>query len=214
MVQDDGLVAEKEIDAELNHSANLLPTLDSTLQKAGLSPNDLDCVGVGIGPGSLTGARVGIAFAKGLVLAVGKPLVGVCSLEGIAYRRRECRQTIFVVVDAKMGGFYHVGYRWSAEQIEEVSPLGVCSRADLTKRVPCGALAISPDHEGPPAELAARSAADSRLEPGPVFPSAEYIARRAMREVSGGLYDPKKMVEPIYLRPGVPQKARLPRVGS
>jgi len=54
LVQDARLLLEETIDAELNHSARLLPTLELALERAGLSRTDLDCVGVGVGPGSLT----------------------------------------------------------------------------------------------------------------------------------------------------------------
>jgi len=112
LVQDDRLLLEDTIDAKLNHSARLLPTLESALEKAGLSLAKLDCIGVGVGPGSLTGVRVAIAFGKGLVFAIRKPLVGICSLEAIAYRRKDYPGTMSVVVDAKMGGYYHAAYRF------------------------------------------------------------------------------------------------------
>jgi len=210
LVQDNRLLLENTIDAKLNHSARLLPTLESALEKAGLSRSDLDCIGVGIGPGSLTGVRVGIAFAKGLVFAIRKPLVGVCSLEAIACRRKGHPGVISVIVDAKMGGFYHVAYRWDADRIEEVSPLSVFSRGDLPEKLTPGSLVLSPDAQGIPTELAAGFPANCRMAPEPVFPSAEYIARRAILEATDERFTPERMIEPIYLRPGVPGRAKLP----
>jgi len=209
LVRDEELLVEHTIDAELDHSARLLPTLESALAKAGLSRTDLDCIGVGIGPGSLTGVRVGIAFAKGLVFAVGKPLIGVCSLEAIAYRRRDSAEIVSVIVDAKLGGYYYVGYMWNGQGMEEVSPLSVFAVQELPEHVLPGSLVVSPDESGLSSELADRLPEDCRIEPSPVFPSAEYSAHRAIIEVRSEAFDPKKMVEPIYLRPGVPQKAKL-----
>jgi tRNA threonylcarbamoyladenosine biosynthesis protein TsaB len=209
LVRDEELLIEDRIDAELDHSARLLPTLESALKRASLSRADLDCVGVGTGPGSLTGVRVGIAFAKGLVFALGKPLIGVCSLEAIAYRPAKAgAEVVSVIVDAKLGGYYHVAYRWTGQGIQEASPLCVCTIEDVPLRVLNGSLIVSPDESGLPGKLTDRLPAGYKVEPNPIFPSAAHIARRAMAEVENGTFDPGKMVEPIYLRPGVPRKAK------
>jgi len=241
LVRDDRLLLEETIDAKLNHSARLLPTLESALEKAGLSLAKLDCVGVGVGPGSLTGVRVAIAFGKGLVFAISKPLVAVSSLEAIAYRRRDYPGTVSVVVDARMGGYYHAAYRFRISDfgfrigdlgpenrngafggpqrsairnpqsaIEEVSPLCVVDREELPRKLMPASLIISPDAEAISPHLVARFPADCEMEKHPVFPSAEYIARRAIVELRSGTFDPEKMVEPVYLRPGVPRKIKLP----
>jgi len=153
---------------------------------------------------------VGIAFAKGLVFAIRKPLVGIGSLEAIAYRCRDRSVVLFVVVDAKMGGFYHVAYRWSASRIEQVSPLSIFNRQELPRNLTPGSLILSPDAQGIPADLAARFPAGCTMVSNPVYPSAEYIAHRAVLELAGGTFDAEKRVEPLYLRPGVPGKVRRP----
>ncbi len=211
LVEDDRLLLEATIDAELNHSAKLLLTLESALKKAGVSRSGIDCVGVGTGPGSLTGVRVSIAFAKGLVFALGKPLIGVCSLEAIAYRRAGHPGVISVIVDAKIGGFYSVAYKWNGREIAEVGRLSVLSREELSQRVAPGSLVISPDAEAHFPELSIGFPSGCTVEAAAVFPSAEYIARQAIFEVSTGKFDPTKMVEPIYLRPGVITRPRSRR---
>lgn len=210
LVQDQRLLIEETIDAELNHSARLLPTLEAAMEKTGLSRKDLHSIGVGIGPGSLTGIRVGLAFAKGLVFALGKPLVGVCSLEAIAHRHKDYPGVLSVIVDGKMGGFYHAAYRWRESQIEEVSPVSIFGAEDLIRNLPLGALVLSPDAERLPGDLVERFPTGCRLEMIPLYPQAEYIACRAVEKVTGGKYDSEEKIEPIYLRPGVPGKARLP----
>jgi tRNA threonylcarbamoyl adenosine modification protein YeaZ len=210
LVQDDHLLLEETVDAELDHSASLLPAIRSALERSRLSLSDLDCVGVGLGPGSLTGVRVGIAFAKGLVFAIRKPLVGVSSLEAIAHRRRNSPGSISVVVDAKMGGFYCASYRCCEASVEQVSPLRVVNHEELPRTLAPGSLVLSPDAEAIPPRLAARFPAGCEMEAAPVFPSAEYVARRAILEVEAEHFDPNRMVEPIYLRPGVPRKPKPP----
>jgi len=209
IVRDGNCLVEKTIDAQLDHSARLLPTLESALKEAGCTRTDIGCIGMGLGPGSLTGVRVGIAFAKGLVFALRKPLVGVGSLDAIAYRVRERARTITVIVDAKLGGYYHASYRWAGEAFEEVRAPSVCCLRELPEQIPAGSLLVSPDEKGIPREVLEALPRDCRVEERPVHPSAEYIARRAIAEATSPSYDASRIVEPIYLRPGVPQKAKL-----
>ncbi len=71
------LLAEQTVFTERSHARLVTVVIDELLHHLELSPNDLDHIGVVIGPGSYTGIRIGIAAAKGLALALDKPLVGV-----------------------------------------------------------------------------------------------------------------------------------------
>ena len=66
------------------HAERLLPLVEQALAEAGWSRATIERMGVGIGPGSFTGVRVGIALAQGLALGLGRPLVGVTSLAAMA----------------------------------------------------------------------------------------------------------------------------------
>ena len=66
------------------HQERLAPMVRDVMATAGVSFAELDRIGVTVGPGSFTGVRVGLAFAKGLGLALGRPCVGVGSLEALA----------------------------------------------------------------------------------------------------------------------------------
>ncbi|MEC7764497.1 MAG: tRNA (adenosine(37)-N6)-threonylcarbamoyltransferase complex dimerization subunit type 1 TsaB [Pseudomonadota bacterium] len=81
----------------------LMPLLQEVMASASLSFDDLDAVAVGIGPGNFTGIRIAVSAARGLALGLGKPAVGVSTLEAQAYGKpRPCR----AVADAKRGMFY------------------------------------------------------------------------------------------------------------
>jgi tRNA threonylcarbamoyladenosine biosynthesis protein TsaB len=70
---------------DVTHSRLLPPLMKSLLHEAGLKAGELDLAAVGRGPGSFTGLRTGLALAKGLALGLGIPLVGVSTLETLAY---------------------------------------------------------------------------------------------------------------------------------
>jgi tRNA threonylcarbamoyladenosine biosynthesis protein TsaB len=68
-----------------SHAERLLPLLERLLAEAGWSKSSLDRLGVGVGPGSFTGLRVGIALAEGLSVGLDRPLIGVSSLWAMAF---------------------------------------------------------------------------------------------------------------------------------
>jgi tRNA threonylcarbamoyladenosine biosynthesis protein TsaB len=87
------------------HQERLAPLIEEMMHAAGLPFAAIDRVGVTVGPGSFTGLRVGLAFAKGLGLALAKPCVGVGSLEALAASDPGPGLTA-AVIDAKRGQVY------------------------------------------------------------------------------------------------------------
>jgi tRNA threonylcarbamoyladenosine biosynthesis protein TsaB len=85
LVRDGQLVAERSETMAQGHDARLAPLVDELMREAGLAFAQLDRIAVIVGPGSFTGVRVGVAFARGLALALDRPAVGVTSLEAIAF---------------------------------------------------------------------------------------------------------------------------------
>jgi len=84
IVDDNRVVAEARHD-QSNRTADLLVTVDAVCKRAGISPMELDAIAVGAGPGSFTGLRIGMATAKGIAFAAGKPLWAVSSLAALAH---------------------------------------------------------------------------------------------------------------------------------
>lgn len=84
LTEQDRVVASFEHTQANAHAELLLPLIDRALTEAGFSKRSLDRIAVGIGPGSFTGLRVGIALAEGMALGLGLPLVGVGALRAMA----------------------------------------------------------------------------------------------------------------------------------
>jgi len=94
---------EERLPVGLRSSDHLVPLVETLLQAQGWSASDLDAVVVGVGPGSYTGVRVGVAVAKAIVFAHQLPLVAVSSLCGFV---PEQSGVFAAVVDARIGGAY------------------------------------------------------------------------------------------------------------
>ncbi len=112
VVQTDGLVVAVRRVRVTIHSDALLTMVDAVLKEAGIGPADLDAVACGAGPGSFTGLRIGLATAKGLCLALEKPLIMVSSLQALAAQVPAGTLAI-PILDAFRGelyaGFYRAG---------------------------------------------------------------------------------------------------------
>src|SRR6266403_490713 len=85
------------------HQERLAPMARSVMAEAGLAFDRLERIAVTVGPGSFTGLRVGIAFAKGLALALDLPAVGIGTLEALA---AETEGLVFPAIDARRGQLY------------------------------------------------------------------------------------------------------------
>ena len=84
ILEDERLLAEYTVNYKKTHSQTLLPMLQEIAQMVELDLETVDAIAVAGGPGSFTGLRIGSATAKGLGLALKKPLVHVPTLEGLA----------------------------------------------------------------------------------------------------------------------------------
>ena len=84
IARDGELVSLRESDEGRDHAKKVGVFVDELLRETGISPDELDAVAVGMGPGSYTGLRIGVSFAKGLCYGLGIPLVAVGSLDAMA----------------------------------------------------------------------------------------------------------------------------------
>ncbi len=93
-------------------TVELAPAVDDMMRKVGVEPTDLKAVAVALGPGSYTGLRVGLGFAKGYALAYNLPLLGVPTLDIIAAAFGQGTGQLAVVVEAGRGRIACARYLW------------------------------------------------------------------------------------------------------
>lgn len=118
----DGLVtAEYTVNFKKTHSQTLLPMIDEVTRMLELDLNDVDAIAVSGGPGSYTGLRIGSATAKGLGLALNKPLVHVPTMDAMAYNLYGSSALICPVMDARRGQVYTGLYHYE-DAFEVVKP--------------------------------------------------------------------------------------------
>jgi tRNA threonylcarbamoyladenosine biosynthesis protein TsaB len=110
LLEDSRTLGEALFEAGMVHGREIAPAADRLLKAAGRGPADLDLVAVDIGPGSYTGLRVGLAAAKGLAFALGRPIVGVPSLDVLAEAAKGLGGVLATAIDAKWDQVYGALY--------------------------------------------------------------------------------------------------------
>jgi len=139
------LIAEGRLLAQISrpatsHGATLPAMVDELFERAALRLDDLAGVAVGIGPGSFTGLRIGLGYAKGLAWAGGLAIVGINSLDAIAvgaasHRAVQPGAVICPILDARKGEVYSALYRVTATAIEKISDDMIVDPSQLTARI-------------------------------------------------------------------------------
>ena len=113
VVEDTQTVAEYTINYKKTHSQTLLPMIDEVVKMTELDLGTIDAIAVAGGPGSFTGLRIGSATAKGLGLALNKPLIHVPTVDGLAYNVYGCEDIICPIMDARRNQVYTGIYTFS-----------------------------------------------------------------------------------------------------
>jgi tRNA threonylcarbamoyladenosine biosynthesis protein TsaB len=108
------VLADATFPAKTDSLEQIVDNIDSVLKGAGLTLDKVQGIGVGLGPGSWTGIRVGVTVGKMLAFSTGKPVSGVPTLEALAYTVRDQARPVCAVIsvgagDAVYAGFYRVG---------------------------------------------------------------------------------------------------------
>lgn len=126
LVEEDKMIAEYTINYKKTHSQTLLPMLDEVIEMTQMDLNTIDAIAVAAGPGSFTGLRIGSATAKGLGLALDKPLIHIPTVDALAYNLYANSQIICPIMDARRNqvytGFYEFHknkFRVMKEQIAD-----------------------------------------------------------------------------------------------
>lgn len=115
IVEDEVTMAEYTANFKKTHSQTLLPMIDSMVELLGVELSTVDAIAVSGGPGSFTGLRIGSATAKGLGLALNKPLIHVPTLDATAYNLYGAGALICPIMDARRNQVYTGIYRFEKE---------------------------------------------------------------------------------------------------
>ena len=179
--------------------SHALALVDEVLRAAGLEREEINCLAVGLGPGSYTGIRAAIALAQGWQLARGTEAIGVSSVECLAGQAHAEKMfgRVSMVIDAQRNEFYLARYEIAAAGWRELEPLRLASMDETRAIAKTDGFVIGPEVTRwfPAAHV--------------LFPDASVLGRLAAARTS---FLPADKLEPIYLRETDFVKAAPPRI--
>jgi tRNA threonylcarbamoyladenosine biosynthesis protein TsaB len=132
MSSDGAVVGELRLGHDRRHAEHLVPSIQYLCRQLDLDLARLSGIAVGIGPGLFTGLRVGLTTAKVMAQALRVPVVGIPSLDLVAYPLRHTDRGIIAVLDARRGEVFHARYRPVPGGVQRVSDYEVATPRDLT----------------------------------------------------------------------------------
>jgi tRNA threonylcarbamoyl adenosine modification protein YeaZ len=195
----DGVRLAAEVAENGGRRLHAFSLIEEALRQAGWEREAVDCLAVGVGPGSYTGIRSAIALAQGWQMARGVSLLGLGSAEALAAQAQaeNWLGRIHVLIDAQRGEFYSATYEIGPASLETVLALRLITAPEAASLAETGELLIGPELQ-------------------PRFPKGRILqpSAAALGRLAAGRQDflPGEQIEPIYLRAISFVKAPPPRV--
>lgn len=136
LVEDGKVISEFLLDRPETHSERLIRGIELLLKESHLSIHDLDGWVISLGPGSFTGLRIGVSTIKGLAFATNKPIVGVSTLDVLAFQISPTPYLICPVIDARKGEVYTAFYRYQEkDSLKRISPYRALRPEELIHQI-------------------------------------------------------------------------------
>src|SRR3954452_407285 len=117
----EGVIATFEVAKGRRHAETLTPAIEFVCRQSGIELCEIGCVAVDVGPGLFTGMRVGLATAKALAQALRVPMIGLSSLDLLAYAVRYSDKLVAAAVDARRGEVFYALYRQVPGGVQRLS---------------------------------------------------------------------------------------------
>lgn len=135
ILEDEQMIAEYTVNYKKTHSQTLLPMLDEIVKMTEFDLSTIDAIAVAGGPGSFTGLRIGAATAKGLGLALDKPIIHVPTVDGLAYNLYGSDGIICPIMDARRSQVYTGLYRFADGEFQVIEAQMAISVQELVEKL-------------------------------------------------------------------------------
>lgn len=182
-----------------HHTVELAPAVADVLSKSGISAADLRALAVAIGPGSFTGLRIGLAFAKGLALVHRLPLIGIPTLEALAQAQPVQDMPMAAILKAGRGRLAVAWYQPGKEAWDFKGQIEVVTPHELVERITIPTLVCGELSEAERQVLSRRRRTAVLCSPARCLRRPGYLAELAWKRWLTGKVDDPSNLAPIYL---------------
>mgnify|MGYP001101237640 CR=1 FL=1 len=214
LIQEDKLIGEIRINHRKTHSEQLLPLIDELLTHCECPLSSLDALAVSLGPGSFTGIRIGVATVKGLAQALQIPVIGVTTLEALAWQADTFAGRIVPLMDAQKNLVYTAEYQFNNKGNQSLAVLrepDVLHIQELLDTLKIGEDPLLFLGDAMPLHtqwlMKAFPTRGFFASPHHVMPSAGALAQCAIWKALAGEGVPAEQIQPVYLRTAQAERA-------
>jgi len=208
----DGQTRERSEIGNNVHSQVLLTMISELSEELGVTPDQLDAVAVGQGPGSFTGLRIGVGVGQGIAYGADCPMIGVSSLDALAVQSA-AKGHVVAAIDARMGELYWCEYRLSEGQanfenkeLSRIGSLNVSPPAELS--VSADAVFVGNAWDEYSSDFSAAFLSSVIRREDVIYPSASTLLELAIQKYRIKDWIAAAEFKPIYVRDNVAKKAR------
>ena len=197
------LLAELTMQGKLTHSETLLPHIEQVLKMAAVAKEELTGIAVSNGPGSFTGLRIGLAAAKAMSYVLGIPLVGVSTLQALAYQLPAPGVRVMCLLDAQKGNAYVESYRWKNNSLQVVDSVQVAKITDIVAACANMNEQVILLGDVVQKKVAGKLELPANVSVAPphiVMPRAACVAMLGQAKLMAGETDNVMDLEPVYIR--------------
>lgn len=206
VMNEEKLLSEYIVNNKKTHSEKMMVVLNQVLEDSGITVNDVDVVAVAKGPGSFTGIRIGMACAQGIAHALKKPMIGVNTLDGLAYNLMGTRDILCPMINAQRHEVYTSLYRWEQDELKRLWDYRLIKADKLLKEISAFDKKVIVLGDG--VHLLRKSmenisqVVENIIPAHPVFsmPRASSIAASALHEYNRGNTKDCFSIKPFYIR--------------
>jgi tRNA threonylcarbamoyladenosine biosynthesis protein TsaB len=198
---DNGKVYEYNLEVGIRLSSLLAPTLERLMHALKWSPANIDYFACGLGPGSFTGMRVGIAAVKGLAWSLNKPIVGISTLDILAKGVEENNSFLIPVIDAKRNLFYCCIYKTKDGILKKLAPYMLLGKEEFLKKIRAKSIIFGDGVNLCKEELNKNLRGVTILDKEYWYPRGRNIIALALERIKQKKFSSASSIKPIYIYP-------------
>jgi len=198
---DKKVVISRTISGKNDLSQSIARYIEETLKKTGLKLKTIDAVTIGLGPGSFTGLRIGLACAKALSMSLQIPIIGVSSLDALAEAFAKEKKNVCVLVDARRNLFYAAIYAYRDRELRRSTEYLLAPLAEILKKL-TGEVIVVGDGIMLAKDAVKKSGVRADFAPEKYWKAqAKFLLKLGAERLKSKKIDRAESLTPIYLYP-------------
>ncbi|MGE0268026.1 MAG: tRNA (adenosine(37)-N6)-threonylcarbamoyltransferase complex dimerization subunit type 1 TsaB [Candidatus Omnitrophota bacterium] len=200
VASDDKILAYRNEDLGRKMSGTIVSRIGRILERVRMKPADIDGYVAGLGPGSFTSLRVGLATVKGLAFVGNKPVAGIPSLDALARSVKKSDHPVCVVADAKRSLVYTGCYTVTENKLSKTAEYSLTDIQSFLDQLPAPAVFIGDGAALYEKEIRkSKKAVELITAPKDVFPQARYLLQEGARQLKSAKAAAGSKLIPLYL---------------